>query len=192
MGYDRCIQILSVLLLCGASWAQGPVAAPAPSFTPADAIRIACGSASDVKIGTRVFLADVQGTGQGVAGRTNQNNGALSAYAPLLTSARFFTSAFNYNFTVSPGRHWVRLFFYPFAFSSFQPSNSFFDISTKEVGLLSNFSAVTFVTADSPYFVREYFLNITSKDLVLTFIPRSNSYAFINLPEVCTVGDMSH
>nr|PNR48068.1 hypothetical protein PHYPA_012541 [Physcomitrium patens] len=176
MGYDRCIQILSVLLLCGASWAQGPVAAPAPSFTPADAIRIACGSASDVKIGTRVFLADVQGTGQGVAGRTNQNNGALSAYAPLLTSARFFTSAFNYNFTVSPGRHWVRLFFYPFAFSSFQPSNSFFDISTKEVGLLSNFSAVTFVTADSPYFVREYFLNITSKDLVLTFIPRSNSY----------------
>ncbi|XP_073392407.1 receptor-like protein kinase THESEUS 1 [Physcomitrium patens] len=189
MGYDRCIQILSVLLLCGASWAQGPVAAPAPSFTPADAIRIACGSASDVKIGTRVFLADVQGTGQGVAGRTNQNNGALSAYAPLLTSARFFTSAFNYNFTVSPGRHWVRLFFYPFAFSSFQPSNSFFDISTKEVGLLSNFSAVTFVTADSPYFVREYFLNITSKDLVLTFIPRSNSYAFINAIEIVSAPD---
>ncbi|XP_073392405.1 receptor-like protein kinase THESEUS 1 [Physcomitrium patens] len=190
MGYDRCIQILSVLLLCGASWAQGPVAAPAPSFTPADAIRIACGSASDVKIGTRVFAADnVPGTIKGIAGTTLQNNGALSAYAPLLTSARFFTAGSNYTFTVSPGRHWVRLFFYPFAFSSFQPSNSFFDLTANEFGLLSNFSAVTFVTADSPYFVREYILNITSKELVLTFIPRPSSYAFINAIEIVSAPD---
>jgi serine/threonine protein kinase len=88
---------------------------------------------------------------------------------------------------VTPGRHWVRLYFYPFASSSFQPNNSFFSVEANQFVLLDNFSAVAVTAASRPTrpdFVREYLLNVTGLNLVLTFTPQPQSYAFINAIEV--------
>ncbi|KAG0611501.1 hypothetical protein M758_7G145000 [Ceratodon purpureus] len=188
MGNHGCMQILLGLLLCGTVWAQAP-APLASNYVPVDQIRIACGSASNVTIEDRVFAADnvanSLATG-GVSGSTPQNNPGLS-YPQLLTSARFFTTKSTYSFKVTPGRHWVRLYFYPFASSSFQPNNSFFGLTAGDFVLLDNFTAVAFTTKSRPDFVREYIFNFTSTNFVLTFTPQPQSYAFINAIEIVSM-----
>jgi hypothetical protein len=189
MGSHGCMWMLLGLVLCGAVWAQAP--GPATSaYVPTDQIRVACGSASNVTLDDgRVFAADnVASTlaSGGVAGTTPQNNAGLT-YPSLLTSARFFTTKSTYSFKVTPGRHWVRLYFYPFASSSFQPNNSFFSLTGGDFVLLDNFTAVAFTTASRPDFVREYILNLTSTSFVLAFTPQSQSYAFINAIEIVSM-----
>ena len=188
MGNFGCLRMLLGLLLCGAAWAQAPGPA-ASAYVPVDQIRIACGSASNVTVNDWVFEADnVANTlaSGGVAGTTPQNNAGLS-YPTLLSSARFFTTKSTYSFSVTPGRHWLRLYFYPFASSSFQPNNSFFGLTANEFVLLDNFTAVAFTTPSRPDFVREYVLNITSTTFVLTFVPQAQSYAFINAIEIVSM-----
>lgn len=187
MGNNRHIQILLGLLLCGAAFAQ--VAPPPPAFTPADQIRIACGSATNVTVDTRTFQADSVGNtlaSGGVPGTIPQNNAAVS-YPALLSSARFFTTQSTYTFKVTPGRHWIRLYFYPFASSSFNPNNSFFSVDANQFRLLDNFSAVAVARNTQPVrpdFFREYTTNVTGTSLVLTFTPQAQSYAFVNAIEI--------
>lgn len=188
MGNHGCVQILLGLLLCGAVWAQAP-GPTASNYVPVDQIRIACGSASNVTIDDRVFAADNVANSLasgGVAGTTPANNPGLS-YPALLTSARFFITKSTYSFKVTPGRHWVRLYFYPFASSSFQPNNSFFGLTSGDFVLLDNFTAVAFTTTSRPDFIREYVLNFTSTNFVLTFTPQPQSYAFINAIEIVSM-----
>jgi len=181
MNYWGCIQIFLVLQ-CGLAWAQ---------YSPPDHYLIACGQATDVTVGNRVFSADNPtslATG-GVVGSTAQNNAYLS-YPSLLTSARFFPANASYNFNISSGgRHWVRLYFYPFASSTFSPNNSRFSVLANGFTLMDNFSSVAFTTPTRPDLMREYLVNTTSKTLVLTFVPEAQSYAFVNAIEVQSLPD---
>lgn len=158
-----------------------------------DKYLIACGSASNVTISVdRVFAADNVPNSHasgGISGSTTVGNAYLS-FPNLLNQARFFTSNSTYKFSVSTGRHWLRLYFYPFAYNSFAPNNSLFGVTANEFVLLDNFSSVAYTNASKPDIMMEFMLNLTSsKGLVLSFLPKTNSYAFINAIEVVSMPD---
>jgi len=175
---------------------SGVMTTGAQEFVPMDNILLSCGSSSNVTIDGRVFVSDntstlvtataVGGGGSSVAGSTLQNNANVD-YPTLVSSARFFTVDFSYTFKVSSGRHWVRLYFYPFSYGNFTPNSSLFSLSANEFTLLNNFSSVAFSSFNKPLVFREYLINITSSSLVLSFFPQPNSYAFINAIEVVSM-----
>ncbi|KAF3973409.1 hypothetical protein CMV_003166 [Castanea mollissima] len=104
--------------------------------------------------------------------------------SPLYQTARVFTGSSKYTFSIhQSGRHWIRLYFYPFVYKSYNMSVANFAVSTQDHVLLSNFSVT------SSAVVKEFSLNVISNDLVITFTPSANSTAFLNAIEVVSVPD---
>jgi serine/threonine protein kinase len=108
--------------------------------------------------------------------------------------ARIFTTNYTYTFPISPGRYFLRLYFYPFNYSNHLASDSFFTAIAGPYTLLSNFSALLTVNAlNYPYFIREFSINVTSSTLDLTIAPSTehlNAYAFINGIEIMSSPDI--
>lgn len=175
------LQIFLCLLLCGVTLA----------YTPIDSYLIACGSATNVSVNGRVYAADNPNSlaSGGVVGSTTPSNSNLM-YPSLLSTARFFVKNSTYTFKVATSRYWVRLYFYPFASATFAPNNSFFSLTANQFVLLDNFSSTAFTTVDKPQVFLEYLVNVTApNNLVLTFSPMPNSYAYINAIEVLSMPD---
>uniref|UniRef100_A0A2N9E264 Protein kinase domain-containing protein n=1 Tax=Fagus sylvatica TaxID=28930 RepID=A0A2N9E264_FAGSY len=156
-------------------------------FSPVDNYLIDCGSSTNTSVGNRVFIADnlaskLLSTPQDVLAKTNSNSITTFSDSPLYQTARVFTGSSKYNFSIGQsGRHWIRLYFYPFVYISYNMSLANFAVSTQDHVLLSNFSV------KSSAVIREYSLNVTSNVLVITFTPSSNSFAFLNAIEVVSV-----
>jgi hypothetical protein len=73
-----------------------------------------------------------------------------------------FDGTSKYTFLINqPGRHWIRLYIYPFVSGSYNMSNASFGVSTLNYAFLSNFSVKASV-------VKEFSVNVTSKNLVIT------------------------
>jgi serine/threonine protein kinase len=104
------------------------------------------------------------------------------------SNARIFTSNYTYLFPLSPGRYFLRLYFYPANYSNLLASDSYFTVTFGAYTLLSNFSAwITMTALNYDYLVREFSINVTSSTLDLTFAPSTqhpNVYAFINGIEI--------
>uniref|UniRef100_A0A2P2KR40 Kinase family protein n=1 Tax=Rhizophora mucronata TaxID=61149 RepID=A0A2P2KR40_RHIMU len=156
-------------------------------YTPADNYLIDCGSSTDTTVGNRVFLADssaskLLSTPKEILASTSTSV-TSSNDSLLYQTARILNGTSKYTFSISqPGRHWIRLYFYPFVYSSYNMSMSSFDVSTQNHVLLSNFSPKT-------YAVKEFCVNVTSSNLVVTFTPSNNLLAFLNALEVVSVPD---
>ncbi|GMJ00783.1 hercules receptor kinase 1 [Hibiscus trionum] len=167
-------------MLCLACFARG--------FTPADNYLIDCGSPTNTTVGDRVFMADnldskLLSATQSVIGNTSRAAITSSDDSPLYQTARIFTGVSKYTFSISRrGRHWIRLYFYPFAFGNYNMSLAKFDISTENHVLLSSFSVQTPV-------MKEFSVNVTINSLAITFSPSKDSFAFINALEVVSVPD---
>ncbi|KAJ4779158.1 receptor-like kinase [Rhynchospora pubera] len=110
------------------------------------------------------------------------------------SAARIFTSNYTYSFPLSPGRYFLRLYFYPTNYSNYLASDSYFTVTVHPYTLLSNFSAFLTVEAlNYDYLIQEFSINITSTTLNLTFAPSTkylNSYAFINGIEIVPSPDL--
>ncbi|OMO67620.1 hypothetical protein CCACVL1_20414 [Corchorus capsularis] len=181
MGCNKPFRLLFwvSLVLCLECFAKG--------FTPADNYLIDCGSPTNTTVGLRVFMADnlaskLLSAPENVLGSTSK---ALtsSGDSPIYQTARIFTGVSKYTFSISqPGRHWIRLYFYPFVYDKYNMSLAKFDVSTKDHALLSSFSV------QAPL-VKEFSVNVTTNTLVITFTPSQNSFAFINALEVVSVPD---
>jgi Malectin-like domain len=108
--------------------------------------------------------------------------------------ARIFTTNYTYTFSLSPGRYFLRLYFYPFNYSNRLASDSFFTATAGPYTLLSNFSALLTVNVlNYLYLIREFSINVTSSTLDLTFAPsieHLNAYAFINGIEIISSPDI--
>uniref|UniRef100_J3KUZ2 Protein kinase domain-containing protein n=1 Tax=Oryza brachyantha TaxID=4533 RepID=J3KUZ2_ORYBR len=160
-------------------------------FSPADNYLVNCGSTVDATVGQRVFAADnsqsiVLTSPQSIAARTTLNSVSGFDNAELYQTARIFTAPSSYAFKMrSSGRHFVRLYFFPFVYQSYDLASSRFKVSTEDVVLLDNFSQPN----NSSPVVMEYSLNITRDMLILTFVPEENATAFINAIEVVSVPD---
>ncbi|KAL9371729.1 hypothetical protein Peur_036869 [Populus x canadensis] len=156
-------------------------------FTPVDNYLIDCGSPTNTTVGGRVFVADDSAS---IFLSTPKSTLASSSKSvtsgddsPLYQTARIFDGTSKYSFSIrQPGRHWIRLYFNPFVSGSYDMSGASFDVSTPNHVFLSNFSVKTSV-------VKEFSANVTSKDLVITFTPSGNSFAFLNALEVVSVPD---
>ncbi|CAA6671274.1 unnamed protein product [Spirodela intermedia] len=113
-------------------------------------------------------------------------------------SARVFTAASTYEFSVSAKtHHYVRLHFYPAAYNGQDPAGSYFDVTTADgsITLLRNFSAFATVKAlTQAYIIREFYLPPAAGGVLrLTFTPsvaHKGSYAFVNGIEVLSAPDI--
>ncbi|GMN24410.1 hypothetical protein TIFTF001_000542 [Ficus carica] len=157
-------------------------------FNPVDNYLIDCGSPKNTTVGGRVFLSDKSGakflsTPQDVLANTDLNSITSSDDSSLYQTARIFTEASKYTFSISQhGRHWIRLYFFPFQYQNYNMSSATFGVSTGDHVLLSEFSARSAS-------VKEFSVNVTSDSLVITVAPSGNSFAFLNAIEVVSVPD---
>ncbi|TKY67290.1 Receptor protein kinase HERK 1 [Spatholobus suberectus] len=166
-----------------------PLVCFSANFVPLDNYLIDCGAPANTSIDSRNFTADsfykkFLSTQQDILASTSLKSITSSSDSPLYQTARIFTAASKYTFPVNQkGRHWIRLYFFPFAYEKYNLSSANFAVSTQNYNLLSDFSV-----QKNPV-MKEYSLNVTSDTLVITFAPSTNSIAFVNAIEVVSVPD---
>ncbi|XP_027345330.1 receptor-like protein kinase HERK 1 [Abrus precatorius] len=166
-----------------------PLVCFSANFVPQDNYLINCGAPSNTSIDSRNFTADsfynnFLSTQHDILANTSLKSITSSDDSPLYQTARIFTAPSKYTFPINKkGRHWIRLYFFPFAYEKYNLSAANFAVTTQNSILLSNFSV-----QKNPV-MKEYSLNVTSDTLVMTFIPSSSSTAFVNAIEVVSVPD---
>ncbi|KMZ67755.1 putative receptor-like protein kinase [Zostera marina] len=122
-------------------------------------------------------------------------------------TARIFTTASNYTFHVLPGNYYLRLHFRPFAFESVSVkhvNSASFDVFSNHLKLLTDYNisddilrqnslisssggGSSNLTANVSSLVKEYFVNISSSELFISFVPTQGSFAFVNAIEIVPV-----
>ncbi|XP_052481860.1 probable receptor-like protein kinase At5g59700 [Gossypium raimondii] len=158
-------------------------------FNPVDNYLIDCGSFKNRSIGVREFVADNTNTSSHTLSTpehifANSSSNSISLYydSTLYQTARIFNGPSHYSFSIKEqGRHWIRLHFFPFVFQKYDMSKAKFSVSAQ------NFSLTREPQSGNVSVVKEYCLKITSNNLVLSFIPDSKSFAFINALEVLSI-----
>uniref|UniRef100_A0A5B6ZAG2 Putative receptor-like protein kinase HERK 1 n=1 Tax=Davidia involucrata TaxID=16924 RepID=A0A5B6ZAG2_DAVIN len=158
-------------------------------FNPPDNYLIDCGSPTNTTVGDRVFVADnlaskFLSTPQNILANTSSNSIASSDDSSLHRTARIFNGTSKYTFSMSQsGRHWIRLYFFPFVYGNYNLSSANFSVSAQDYVVLDSFNP-------NSTSVKEFSVNVTSSTLVITFTPSANSVAFLNALEVVSIPDM--
>ncbi|KAK6128134.1 hypothetical protein DH2020_038124 [Rehmannia glutinosa] len=175
------------VVLCGSS---------SSSFTAADNYLINCGSPDNTVLEDgRTFKSDPQSasylsTDEDILTSINSfpNNASFSSlFLPLYRSARIFHRESMYRFLIyKPGRHFIRLYFYPLPHSSYNLTSATFTVTTDDIVLLHGFSIKD---STNNMVSKEYLINITSDQLTLKFSPMKKSVAFINAIELVSAPD---
>uniref|UniRef100_A0A5B7BL20 Protein kinase domain-containing protein n=1 Tax=Davidia involucrata TaxID=16924 RepID=A0A5B7BL20_DAVIN len=177
--YKLLIWVSSILcLICGSL-----------EFNPVDNYLIDCGSPTNKRVGDRLFVADnfnssILSTSYNISVNTSSESISSTFDLALYQTARILNGTSHYTFPIKKhGRHWIRLYFFPFVHGNYNLSIAKFSVSAQNFTLLGDFQS------PSDPVVKEYSLNITSDSLVLTFIPSHNSFAFLNALEVVSLPD---
>lgn len=153
-------------------------------FDPVDNYLINCGSFENTTIGDRVFLADNLNSSQRVFVNTTLESIPSTYSSNLYQTARILNETSKFTFSIKKqGRHWIRLYFYPFSNENFNLRSAKFSVSVQNITLIKNFQPLSVPS------VKEYTLNITSTSLVLTFTPFSSPFAFVNALEIISLPD---
>ncbi|KAI3927393.1 hypothetical protein MKX01_027624 [Papaver californicum] len=187
--------LLLILSFANPSSSQ-PHSSPSISFNPADNYLVDCGSPQPTKLEDgRTFKSDSQtasllSTEEDIQTSVSLINSkdfpTTTPVSPLYLTARIFSEESTYTFFVSrPGRHWVRLYFFPVFHPKYNLTTAAFSVVTDKVVLLHDF---TVPSADAPVF-KEYLVNVTSDRFSLKFSPKKNSFAFINAIELVSAPD---
>ncbi|KAF3503242.1 hypothetical protein F2Q69_00039963 [Brassica cretica] len=185
MGEERYRHLLLLLLIVSLFFIKTH-----SSFTPSDNYLINCGSSAETKLPDgRTFKSDQQSvsflqTEEDI--KTSVDTiPSSSDTLPLYLTARIFPGKATYSFYISrPGRHWIRLHFYPLPHPLYNLTDSVFSVTTDTTVLLHDFSA----TNPSSVVFKEY-LVYASEKLSLYFKPHKGSIAFINAVEIVSVPD---
>ncbi|PIN27188.1 Serine/threonine protein kinase [Handroanthus impetiginosus] len=106
-------------------------------------------------------------------------------------TARIFPYTFSYSFPIHAGPKFIRLYFYPTTYSTFNASQSFFSVTANGFTFLRNFSPFLNTPSPSePSFKKEFIISVQeNQSLTITFIPDTNSFAFINGIEIVSLPD---
>ncbi|XP_060205046.1 probable receptor-like protein kinase At5g61350 [Lycium barbarum] len=164
-------------------------------FTPADNYLINCGSPDTTLLDDgRTFKSDPQSASYLSTDETilasvkslQEKVTSFSSESLLYHTARIFESESMYRFLVfQPGRHWVRLHFYPLSHPDYNLTSAMFTVTSDSIVLLHDFS----VKDTSKVLFKEYLINITSSQFTLKFSPLKKSFAFINAIEFVSAPD---
>ncbi|CAN4088423.1 unnamed protein product [Withania somnifera] len=164
-------------------------------FTPADNYLINCGSPDSTLLDDgRTFKSDPQSASYLSTDETifasvkslQEKVTSFSSVSLLYHTARIFESKSMYRFLVfKPGRHWVRLYFYPLPHPNYNLSSAMFTVTSDSIVLLDDFS----VKDTSKVVFKEYLINITSSQFTLKFSPLKKSFSFINAIEFVSAPD---
>lgn len=198
MNYIISSLILIVLSLWIFHFNDPAMAAGTVSTSNSTLILLSCGTSGTIKDtgNNRVWVGD---TDSKYISRATSETWTIPYQNPLVpevpfTAARIFTSNYTYTFPLSPGRYFLRLYFYPINYSNHLASDSYFTVAAGPYTLLSNFSALLTVEAlNYQYLIREFSINVTSTTLNVTFSPSAKhlkAYAFINGIEIVSSPDI--
>ncbi|KAK7272099.1 hypothetical protein RJT34_28494 [Clitoria ternatea] len=162
----------------------------ATTFVPLDNYLIDCGASANTSVGNRNFTSDSSSKGllstpqDVLATNPSNSNPSSSDDSPLYQTARIFTGPSKYTFPIKQkGRHWIRLYFFPFTYQKYNLSSSNFSVSIQNHVLFGSFNM-----QKNPV-KKEYSFNVTSDTLVINFSPSDNSTAFVNAMEVVSTPD---
>ncbi|KAL2332088.1 hypothetical protein Fmac_019669 [Flemingia macrophylla] len=159
------------------------------TFVPEDNYLIDCGAPASTSVGERNFTSDssskdLLSTQDHIIATTTIKLNTSSDDAPLYQTARIFTGSSKYSFPIKQrGRHWVRLYFFPFSYEKYNLSAANFTVATQDHVLFSS------LNMQKGPVLKEYSVNVTSDTLVVAFNPSQNSTAFLNAIEVVSVPD---
>ncbi|XP_027340636.1 receptor-like protein kinase HERK 1 [Abrus precatorius] len=160
------------------------------TFVPVDNYLIDCGAPANTSVDGRNFIADslskdLLSTQQNILATSSlKSNASSSDDSPLYQTARIFTGSSKYTFPIQQkGRHWIRLYFFPFTYQKYNLSAANFSVATQNYVLFSS------INMQKNPVMKEYSVNVTSDTLVITFTPSDNSTAFVNAIEVVSVPD---
>ncbi|PIN27191.1 Serine/threonine protein kinase [Handroanthus impetiginosus] len=97
----------------------------------------------------------------------------------------------SYSFHVSRGPKFLRVYFYPTTYATFDSSPSFLLVIANGFILLNNLSDfLNYTSLSESSFKKEFIINVQeSQSLNVTFIPSANSFAFINGIEIVSLPD---
>eukprot|EP00249_Psilotum_nudum_P018659 c26906_g1_i1 orf=389-3010(-) len=186
---------LSVFVFsCLLSWFLMAFTAISSSYTPAIVHLIDCGATQGSTVDGLQWEADSDSqhlsTKQQILANTSRQSNELSnvSVSSLLLTARIFRDSSKYSFPVTPGRYWLRLYFFPFRYESFDLTSAIFSVTTDDYVLLHNISvSAAMASSNNQYLFKEYSINVTSDTLSIYFTPATNSYAFINALQVVSM-----
>ncbi|CAN8233036.1 unnamed protein product [Cochlearia groenlandica] len=169
------------------------------AYNPTDVFLFNCGDPSNnTDASGRYWTAEILPTNSIHSSFSSNALNQISAPRVPYMKARIFRSDFTYNFPVSPGSKFLRLYFHPTRYGSdFNAVTSFFSVTVNGFTLLKNFSAdLTAKDSNSEFFVKEFIVPVfgvgsTSSSLLnLTFTPSSpSSLAFVNGIEIVSMPD---
>lgn len=177
------IVILSVLL------------AAARALTPSDNYFVLCGTSATTIVGGRTFVGDdasppstTLSAPQSVKANASTTTTLINGtdYPELYRSARVFTAPSSYTFSIKkPGRHFVRLHFFPFRYQSGDlAADAKFSASVQGVAAIDGYTPSNGTAA-----LREFSVNVAGNTLAIAFTPATGKSAFVNAIEVVSHPD---
>ncbi|KAL6644842.1 hypothetical protein ACP70R_016450 [Stipagrostis hirtigluma subsp. patula] len=161
------------------------------AYTPADNYLILCGTSASATVDGRKFVGDAGLLGSVLAAPQSAevNTSASSVNgtdAPeLYQYARVFTAPSSYTFSIKkPGRHFVRLRFFPFRYQSGDlAADAAFRVSVQGVVFVDGYKPTNGTAV-----VREFSVNVAGDRLAIEFTP-TGKVAFVNAIEVVSHPD---
>lgn len=158
-------------------------------------VLINCGTNSGVDVDGRRWVGDLAANNNlTISPAPVADPAAMSgntSLGPIYGSARVFSGGLNYTFQQVQGDYFLRLHFCPFALDNNNANESVFGVAANGLGLLSQYSVSTDIATKnmelqrsgsniSSYLIKEFFLSISSNELVVEFLPSKGSFGFIN------------
>ncbi|KAF0903973.1 hypothetical protein E2562_030105 [Oryza meyeriana var. granulata] len=163
------------------------------AYTPADNYLVLCGTSGNATVDGRMFVGDaglpasVLTAPQSTEANTSasQVSGAGDDAPALYQWARVFTAPATYTFAVKPGRHFVRLRFFPFLYQPYDlAADAAFKVSVQGVVFVDGYTP-----KNGTAVVREFSVNVAGGALAITFTPGGKQVAFVNAIEVVSHPD---
>ncbi|KAF5451288.1 hypothetical protein F2P56_026405 [Juglans regia] len=158
-----------------------------PAYTLPNYYFINCGSKSNITVGDRSFLGDLNSGSFSVGPSSIIVATESSLDTSLYQTARIFTNRSSFEFDIIDiGIHYVRIHFFPFVSGRVNLAGARFDVSASNFSLLSNFGVKSISKAPV---IKEYLLTINGSKFNIHFNPRRKSFAFVSAIEVFLLPD---
>jgi serine/threonine protein kinase len=158
------------------------------AFTPADNYLIRCGTSESAIVGDTSLPASTLSAPQSAEANASAASAVNSTdYPELYQNARVFTAPSSYTFSIKqPGRHFVRLHFFPFRYQSEVDlaADARFRVSVQGVVFIDGYAP-----ENGTAVAREFSVNVGGDSLAIAFTP-TGKVAFVNAIEVVSHPDV--